>query len=90
MATYVFPNVQVPGLVTAGNVLLSADPTQPLYAATKQYVDNAIYGINWKQSVRFTTKTNVSGYAIDANNAIINITTIISASVIPACAVRPF
>lgn len=68
MATYVFPNVQVPGTVTAGSVLLGADPTQPLYAATKQYVDNAIYGINWKQSVRFTTKTNLAGYAVDVNN----------------------
>lgn len=53
---------------TAGNVsfvaglsvLLPADPTVPLGAATKQYVDAVASGLNVKESVRATTDTTLA------------------------------
>jgi hypothetical protein len=38
-----------------GFLTLSADPTNPLHAATKQYVDGVAQGIDWKESVRAAT-----------------------------------
>ena len=37
-------NCSLPGLLMSGAITLAADPTQPLQAATKQYVDNNIGG----------------------------------------------
>jgi len=37
-----------------------ANPTQPSDAATKQYVDAAIAGLDWKQSVRAATTGNIT------------------------------
>ena len=39
---------------------LSADPTAALHAATKQYVDNAITGLDFKQSARAIATTNIT------------------------------
>ncbi len=58
------------------SVLLTADPTVPLGAATKQYVDAVATGLVVKDSVRVTTNTTLaatrSGSVItaDANGAI--------------------
>jgi len=42
-------------------VLLSADPTLALQAATKQYVDNVVAnGVSWKQAVRAATTANIT------------------------------
>lgn len=47
-----------------GTLTLNADPTNPLEAATKQYVDqvaaNAAAGIDPKESVKVATTTNIS------------------------------
>jgi hypothetical protein len=37
---------------------LAADPTLPLHSATKQYVDNLVAGLSWKEAVRVATTTN--------------------------------
>ena len=42
------------------SVTVAADPTLPLQLATKQYVDNAIQGLNPKQSVRLATTGNIT------------------------------
>jgi len=44
-----------------GPLTLSADPTSPLQAATKEYVDNYVQGLSVKESCRAaTTGTNIS------------------------------
>lgn len=48
------------GDVMSGPLTLSGDPTNPLHAATKQYVDNAITGLDFKNSVKAATTTNIT------------------------------
>jgi phage-related tail fiber protein len=48
------------GDTMTGLLVLSGDPTAALGAATKQYVDNAITGLDFKQSVRVATTANIS------------------------------
>ena len=48
------------GGTLTGALTLAADPTTALQAATKQYVDNAITGLDFKQSVRATTTANIT------------------------------
>jgi hypothetical protein len=46
--------------IFTGTVILPGDPTSPLQAATKSYVDNAIQGLNTKQSVRTSTTESIA------------------------------
>ena len=48
------------GGTLTGALILAADPTTALQAATKQYVDNSITGLDFKQSVRATTTANIT------------------------------
>jgi phage-related tail fiber protein len=48
------------GGTLTGALILAADPTAALQAATKQYVDNVITGLDFKQSVRATTTANIT------------------------------
>ena len=48
------------GGTLTGALTLAADPTTALQAVTKQYVDNAITGLDFKQSVRVTTTANIT------------------------------
>jgi hypothetical protein len=53
--------LSLPNAVTfPGTVTLNADPTSGLEAATKQYVDNAISGLDWHQSVNLLAHTNLA------------------------------
>lgn len=64
-----------------GLLTLSGDPTNPLHAATKQYVDNNIQGLDPKQSVRAATTADVTlvggapstldGVSLNANDRIL-------------------
>ena len=47
--------VQKTGSTMSGFLTLSADPTNPLHAATKQYVDSVATGLDVKNSVRAAT-----------------------------------
>jgi phage-related tail fiber protein len=48
------------GGTLTGALTLAADPTNALHAATKQYVDNAITGLDFKASVRAATTANIT------------------------------
>ena len=52
--------LNINGGTLTGTLTLAGDPTLPLQAATKQYVDNAIQGLDVKQSVRAATTTNIT------------------------------
>jgi phage-related tail fiber protein len=43
-----------------GLLVLSGDPVNVLGAATKQYVDNAVAGLSWKEAVRVATTANIT------------------------------
>jgi len=55
-ASVTFANITATGTVT-----LAADPSLALQAATKQYVDSFISGINWHQAVVAATTGNLAG-----------------------------
>jgi hypothetical protein len=62
-------------LAPTGNVLLSnkninnlADPTQPQDAATKNYVDTVVQGLDPKASVVYATTTSIFGTGYTYNN----------------------
>lgn len=48
------------GDTMTGFLLLNADPTSNMHAATKQYVDNVISGLDVKRSVVAATTTNIA------------------------------
>ncbi len=48
------------GGVMTGFLTLHADPTDPMHAATKQYVDTAVQGLDAKLSVRAATTDNIT------------------------------
>lgn len=48
------------GGTLTGPLTLASDPTSALHAATKQYVDNAITGLDFKASVRAATTANLT------------------------------
>ena len=56
--------VSLPSAVTfPGSVTLNADPTQPLHAATKQYVDAVAEGLHIHASVEAVTTANIPDLA---------------------------
>jgi autotransporter-associated beta strand protein len=46
--------------LSAGSLTLFADPTAAMHAATKQYVDNSIMGLDTKASVKVATTANIT------------------------------
>lgn len=49
--------VSLSGATMTGALILNADPSAALGAATKQYVDNLVQGMTWKNAVRAATTT---------------------------------
>lgn len=54
-------NVQFANITATGTVTLAADPGSALQAATKQYVDNVVSGVNFHQAVVAATTGNLAG-----------------------------
>ena len=50
-----FTPVDKGGDTMIGNLILNADPTSGLQAATKQYVDTLVNGIDWKEAAHAAT-----------------------------------
>ena len=48
------------GDTLSGFLTLHADPTNSMHAVTKNYVDNYITGLVWKQRARIVTTTNIT------------------------------
>lgn len=48
------------GATFTGDVILNADPTQALGAATKQYVDGLSSGLTWKPAVNLFADSNIA------------------------------
>lgn len=67
------------GATFTGPVILNADPTVAMGAATKGYVDNLVTGLSWKQAVKAATTANiilsgtqtVDGIALSANDRVL-------------------
>jgi hypothetical protein len=53
-------NINTAATPTFAQITVAANPTLPLQVATKQYVDNAIEGVDHKASVRLATTGNIS------------------------------
>ena len=54
------------GGTMTGAITLAADPTNPLHAATKQYVDAAASGLDVKASVHVASTANLAGITYSA------------------------
>jgi len=52
--------VQKSGSTMTGPLILNADPSVDLGAATKQYVDSVASGLDWKESVRVATTAAIT------------------------------
>lgn len=61
---------------SASRLLNLPDPTLPQHAATKSYVDSAVEGLSWKDSVRAASTVNINlaapGAAIDGVTLVAN------------------
>ena len=61
---------------SAARLLNLPDPTLPQHAATKSYVDSAVEGLAWKDSVRAASTVNINlaapGTAIDGVTLAVN------------------
>lgn len=61
---------------SASRILNLPDPTLAQHPATKAYVDSAVEGLNWKDSVRVATSANVTlsgpGATIDGVTMVVN------------------
>lgn len=72
-------NETISGAWTFNNPLLVASPSSASHAATKQYVDNAISGLDVKQAVRVATTASITlsgtqtidGVALDAGDRVL-------------------
>jgi hypothetical protein len=58
-----------------GNLILNTDPTTGLQAATKQYVDNLINGVDWKEAAHAATVTALPTYTVSGSGQILTRTT---------------
>lgn len=65
-----FTPVNVAGDTMLGNLILNTDPTNPLGAATKQYVDNIVSGINFHSPAHAATTGNLSATYLNGSSGV--------------------
>ena len=58
------------GDTMTGNLILNTDPTTALGAATKQYVDNIVSGINFHEPVHAATTGNLSATYLNGSSGV--------------------
>jgi hypothetical protein len=63
--------VNVAGDTMIGNLILNADPTINLGAATKQYVDNYINGLDYKAAAHVGTVAALPAYTVSVNKLVL-------------------
>jgi len=63
------------GDTMSGYLVLNANPIGPLDAATKDYVDTLINGIDWKQAADASTVAALPTYAVTGSGQILTGTT---------------
>jgi len=54
-----------------GNLILNADPTTGLQAATKQYVDNLVNGVDWKEAAHAATVAALPAYTVSGGGQVL-------------------
>ena len=59
------------GDTMSGSLILVANPVAPLEAATKDYVDTLINGIDWKQSANAATVAALPAYTVSGSGQIL-------------------
>jgi hypothetical protein len=63
------------GDTMSGDLILNANPTAPLGAATKDYVDTLINGLDWKQAVNLATVAALPAYNVTGSGQVLTGTT---------------
>jgi hypothetical protein len=63
--------INVAGDTMIGNLILNADPTINLGAATKQYVDNYINGLDYKAAAHVGTVAALPAYTVSVNKLVL-------------------
>lgn len=63
--------INVSGDTMTGYLLLHADPSTNLHAATKQYVDNYINGLDYKTAAHVGTVAALPAYSISVNKLVL-------------------
>lgn len=58
-----------------GNLILNADPSTGLQAATKQYVDNLVNGVDWKEAAHAATVAALPAYTVSGGGQVLTRTT---------------
>jgi hypothetical protein len=69
--TYDLRYLKLSGGTMTGNLILNGDPTTNLQAATKQYIDNLINGIDWKEAAHVGTVTALPAYGVTGSGQIL-------------------
>jgi len=69
--TYDLRYLKLSGGTMTGNLILNGDPTTNLQAATKQYIDNLINGIDWKEAAHVGTVTTLPSYIVSGSGQIL-------------------
>jgi hypothetical protein len=66
-----FTPVDKGGDTMIGNLILNADPTTGLQAATKQYVDTLVNGIDWKEAAHAATVAALPAYTVSGGGQVL-------------------
>lgn len=66
-----YTTVNKGGDTMLGNLILNANPTLPFQAATKDYIDTLVNGIDWKQAAVASTVSALPSYNVTGSGTIL-------------------